>query len=89
MSPFSAITSTSTRTISGNYRRLFDTYHGVIKVENLGRTFYVTNDPEVARLAFRDGEYFTKAPTAPGHPLYGIEDATTLFFKLTAYFRAD
>lgn len=63
----------------GNYRRLFDTYPRVVKVENLGRTFYVTNDPEVAKLAFREGEYFTKAPTSPAHPLHGIVDATALF----------
>ncbi|KAH7028648.1 cytochrome P450 82A2 [Macrophomina phaseolina] len=63
----------------GNYRRLFETYGGVIKVQNVGRTFYLTNDPEVAKLAFRDGEYFTKAPTSPGHPLHGIEDPSALF----------
>lgn len=63
----------------GNYRRLFDTYGRVIKVRNIGRTFYLTNDPEVAKLAFRDGEYFTKAPTSPGHPLHGIEDPSALF----------
>ncbi|KAG9186001.1 hypothetical protein G6011_02557 [Alternaria panax] len=63
----------------GNYRRLFDTYGRVIKVQNIGRTFYVTDDPEVAKLAFRDGEYFTKAPTSPGHPLHGIEDPNALF----------
>lgn len=63
----------------GNYRRLFEMYRGVVKVENIGRTYYVTNDPEVAKLAFRDGEYFTKAPTAPGHPLHGIEDPKALF----------
>jgi cytochrome P450 len=63
----------------GNYRRLFDTYGSVIKVRNIGRDYYLTNDPEVARLAFRDGEYFTKAPTSPGHPLHGIEDPSALF----------
>ncbi|GME33049.1 putative cytochrome p450 protein [Neofusicoccum parvum] len=63
----------------GNYRRLFETYGGVIKVHNNGRTFYLTNDPEVARLVFRDGDYFTKAPSSPGHPLHGIEDPSALF----------
>ncbi|KAL6150355.1 hypothetical protein ACJBU6_10652 [Exserohilum turcicum] len=63
----------------GNYRRLFGTYGQVIKVRNIGRDFYLTNDPEVAKLAFRDGEYFTKAPTSPNHPLHGIEDPTALF----------
>ncbi|KAL1634258.1 hypothetical protein SLS58_010763 [Diplodia intermedia] len=63
----------------GNYRGLFERYGGVIKVCNMGRTFYLTNEPEVARFVFRDGDYFTKAPTSPGHPLHGIEDPSALF----------
>ncbi|KAJ6267263.1 cytochrome P450, partial [Bipolaris maydis] len=63
----------------GNYRRLFDTYGGVIKVHNIRRTYYLTNNPEVAKLAFRASEYFTNAPTSPSHPLDRIQDPTALF----------
>ncbi|BDD59930.1 hypothetical protein MAP00_005099 [Monascus purpureus] len=47
--------------------------------DNLGRVTYLTNDPDITALAFRDGEYFTKAPSAPSHPLFGIRDETALF----------
>jgi cytochrome P450 len=40
---------------------------------------YLTNNPDITDLAFRDGVYFTKAPSAPNHPLFGIRDQTALF----------
>ncbi|PLB39704.1 cytochrome P450 [Aspergillus candidus] len=63
----------------GNHQRLFNKYGGVIRTDNLGRVTYLTNDPDITVLAFRDGEYFTKAPSAPSHPLFGIRDETALF----------
>ncbi|KAF4218840.1 hypothetical protein CNMCM6805_004623 [Aspergillus fumigatiaffinis] len=62
----------------GNHQRLFNKYGPVIRTDNLGRVTYLTNDPDITALAFRDGEYFTKAPSAPNHPLFGIRDQTAL-----------
>ncbi|KAL2845872.1 cytochrome P450 [Aspergillus pseudoustus] len=63
----------------GNHERLFNKYGSVIRTNNMGRVTYFTNDPEIATLAFRDNEYFTKAPSSASHPLFGIRDQTALF----------
>ncbi|KAL2802345.1 cytochrome P450 [Aspergillus granulosus] len=63
----------------GNHERLFNKYGSVIRTNNMGRVTYLTNDPDIAALAFRDNEYFTKAPSSASHPLFGIRDQTALF----------
>lgn len=63
----------------GNHQRLFTRYGCVIKTNNMGRITYLTNNPEIASVVLKDGEYFTKAPSSPNHPLYGIRDETALF----------
>ncbi|KAI9367731.1 cytochrome P450 [Aspergillus egyptiacus] len=63
----------------GNHQRLFHKYGGVIRTDNMGRVTYLTNDPDITALAFRDNEFFTKAPSATDHPLFGIRDQTALF----------
>lgn len=63
----------------GNHERLFNKYGSVIRTNNMGRVTYLTNDPDIAALAFRDNDYFTKAPSSASHPLYGIRDQTALF----------
>jgi hypothetical protein len=63
----------------GNHERLFNKYGSVIRTNNMGRVTYLTNDPDIAALAFRDNDYFTKAPSSASHPLFGIRDQTALF----------
>ncbi|RHZ67153.1 uncharacterized protein CDV56_108734 [Aspergillus thermomutatus] len=63
----------------GNHQRLFNRYGAVIRTDNMGRVTFLTNDPDITALAFREGEYFTKNPSAPDHPLFGIRDQTALF----------
>ncbi|KAL4762211.1 cytochrome P450 [Aspergillus foveolatus] len=63
----------------GNHERLFNKYGSVIRTNNMGRVTYLTNDPDIAALAFRDNDYFTKAPSSANHPLFGIRDQTALF----------
>ncbi|KAL4914817.1 cytochrome P450 [Aspergillus aurantiobrunneus] len=63
----------------GNHQRLFNKYGPVTRTDNIGRVTYLTNDPDIAALAFRDNEFFTKAPSSGGHPLFGIRDQTALF----------
>ncbi|KAL4978769.1 cytochrome P450 [Aspergillus desertorum] len=63
----------------GNHERLFNKYGFVIRTSNMGRVTYLTNDPDIAALAFRDNDYFTKAPSSANNPLSGIRDQTALF----------
>lgn len=63
----------------GNHERLFAKYGSVIKTNNMGRITYLTNDPEIAAVVLKEGDYFTKAPSDPSHPIYGIRDETALF----------
>ncbi|DAA72514.1 TPA_exp: putative Cytochrome P450 monooxygenase [Trichophyton benhamiae CBS 112371] len=63
----------------GNHQRLFNKYGSVIRTDNFGRVTYLANDPDITAIAFREGEYFTKAPSTLNHPLYRIRDQTALF----------
>lgn len=45
----------------------------------MGRITYLANTPEIAQVVLKEGEYFTKAPSVPDHPLYGIRDEAALF----------
>lgn len=56
----------------GNHQRLFEHYGPVIKTVNMGRTVYLTNDPEIATIAFAESEFFTKKLTED-HPLYALK----------------
>lgn len=62
----------------GNHYRLFRKYGGVIKTTNMGKTTYLTDDPEVAAVSFNESAYFTKKITED-HPLWGVKDNTAIF----------
>ena len=63
----------------GNHTRLFSQLGSVIQTNILGRVSYYTNDPRAAQVIFSENESFTKAPSQPGHPLYGLRDQDALF----------
>ncbi|KAI2628552.1 cytochrome P450 [Hypoxylon sp. NC1633] len=63
----------------GNHERLFAKYGGVIKTVNMGTTIYVTGDPRVSEVVMSESEYFTKKTSDPSHPLYFMNDQTSLF----------
>lgn len=62
----------------GNHYRLFRKYGPVIKTTNMGKTTYLTDDPDVAQVSLIESTYFTKKIT-PNHPLWGIKDNTAIF----------
>ncbi|RAH68732.1 cytochrome P450 [Aspergillus aculeatinus CBS 121060] len=62
----------------GNHYRLFRKYGSVIKTTNMGKTTYLTDDPEVASIALQESIYFTKNINE-SHPLYGVKDNTAIF----------
>ncbi|WYZ42279.1 hypothetical protein EsH8_V_001174 [Colletotrichum jinshuiense] len=63
----------------GNYDRLLERYGSVIKTVNMGTTIYLTNDPDVSREVLREGQFFTKTTSDPGHPLYYMRNNEALF----------
>ncbi|TQN70643.1 Cytochrome P450 4F5 [Colletotrichum shisoi] len=63
----------------GNYDRLFGRYGPVVKTVNMGTTIYLTNDPDVSREVLREGDFFTKTTSDPGHPLYYMRNNEALF----------
>lgn len=63
----------------GNHARLFTRYGRVVKTNNLGRIAYVTDDPETSKFVFGENDFFTKAPSDPNHPLFGLRDNSALF----------
>lgn len=56
----------------GNHQRLFEQYGPVIKTENMGRTVYQTNDPQISAIAFTESDFFTKKINE-AHPLYALK----------------
>ncbi len=62
----------------GNHHRLFRKYGHVIKTTNMGKTTYLTDDPEAALAALTESPYFTKKINE-NHPLWGIKDNTAIF----------
>ena len=79
----------------GNHQRMFKKYGHVIKTNSMGRINYLTDDPEITEIAYKENHgLFTKKTSDPNHPLYGIRDNTALFtcdtntpsFKLTHKF---
>ncbi|KIX09416.1 uncharacterized protein Z518_00496 [Rhinocladiella mackenziei CBS 650.93] len=79
----------------GNHQRLFKKYGRVIKTNAMGRINYLTDDPDITEIAYKENHgLFTKKTSDSNHPLYGIRDNTALFtcdtntpsFKLTHKF---
>ncbi|KAK4208587.1 cytochrome P450 monooxygenase [Rhypophila decipiens] len=62
----------------GNHYRLFRKYGHVIKTTNMGKTTYLTDDPEAALVVLAETPYFTKKINE-AHPLWGVKDNTALF----------
>ena len=56
----------------GNHQRLFEQYGPIIKTENMGRTVYQTNDPQISAIAFTESDFFTKKINE-AHPLYALK----------------
>ncbi|KAL5044012.1 hypothetical protein BDW71DRAFT_216028 [Aspergillus fruticulosus] len=56
----------------GNHQRLFDTYGPIIKTNNLGRTTYQTNDPQLSAIVLAESDFFTKKINE-AHPLYPLK----------------
>ena len=62
----------------GNHYRLFRKYGPVIKTTNMGKTIYLTDDPQVAAVCFAESAYMTKKINE-NHPLWGVKDNTAIF----------
>ncbi|OGM46317.1 cytochrome P450 monooxygenase [Aspergillus bombycis] len=62
----------------GNHYRLFRKYGPVIKTTNMGKTTYLTDDPQVASVCFAESAYMTKKINE-SHPLWGVKDNTAIF----------
>ncbi|GAB1195212.1 cytochrome P450 [Aspergillus pseudonomiae] len=62
----------------GNHYRLFRKYGPVIKTTNMGKTTYLTDDPQVASVCFAESAYMTKKINE-NHPLWGVKDNTAIF----------
>ncbi|GFN16350.1 hypothetical protein AtubIFM55763_010181 [Aspergillus tubingensis] len=62
----------------GNHYRLFRKYGPVIKTTNMGKTIYLTDDPQVAAVCFAESAYMTKKINSD-HPLWGVKDNTAIF----------
>ncbi|KAE8371565.1 cytochrome P450 [Aspergillus bertholletiae] len=62
----------------GNHYRLFRKYGPVIKTTNMGKTTYLTDDPQVAAVCFAESAYMTKKINE-SHPLWGVKDNTAIF----------
>ena len=45
----------------------------------MGRINYLTNDPEIASMAYSETEFFTKQTSNTNHPLYQIQEQSALF----------
>ena len=45
----------------------------------MGRINYLTNDPEIASIAYSETEFFTKQTSNANHPLYQINEQSALF----------
>ena len=56
----------------GNHQRLFEQYGPIIRTENMGRTVYQTNDPQISAIAFTESDFFTKKINE-AHPLYALK----------------
>ncbi|KAE8344686.1 hypothetical protein BDV24DRAFT_126999 [Aspergillus arachidicola] len=62
----------------GNHYRLFRRYGPVIKTTNMGKTTYLTDDPQVASVCLAESAYMTKKINE-NHPLWGVKDNTAIF----------
>ncbi|KAE8134687.1 cytochrome P450 [Aspergillus pseudotamarii] len=62
----------------GNHYRLFRKYGPVIKTTNMGKTTYLTDDPQVASVCLAESAYMTKKINED-HPLWGVKDNTAIF----------
>ncbi|KAI2728027.1 hypothetical protein DTO013E5_5564 [Penicillium roqueforti] len=66
----------------GNHFRLFRKYGGLIKTTNMGKTNYLTDDPEIAAIVLNESLHFTKRIT-DDHPLRGVKDNIATFVSDT------
>ncbi|KAE8368591.1 cytochrome P450 [Aspergillus caelatus] len=62
----------------GNHYRLFRKYGPLIKTINMGKTTYLTDDPQVASVCLAESAYMTKKINE-NHPLWGVKDNTAIF----------
>ncbi|KAE8418439.1 cytochrome P450 [Aspergillus pseudocaelatus] len=62
----------------GNHYRLFRKYGPLIKTTNMGKTTYLTDDPQVASVCLAESAYMTKKINE-NHPLWGVKDNTAIF----------
>ncbi|KAJ6553059.1 cytochrome P450 [Mycena capillaripes] len=53
----------------GNYQRLLRRYGHIVHVGYLGKSVYLTDDPDCAGIVFSEGEFFSKQ-IAENHPLF-------------------
>ncbi|RDW93855.1 cytochrome P450 [Aspergillus mulundensis] len=56
----------------GNHQRLFDIYGPIFKTNNLGRTTYQTNDPQLSAIVLSETDFFSKILNK-SHPLYPLK----------------
>ncbi|KAJ6548525.1 cytochrome P450, partial [Mycena capillaripes] len=55
----------------GNYQRLLQKYGHIVHVGYLGKSMYLTDDPDCAGVVLSEGEFFSKK--AKNHPLFPIK----------------
>lgn len=63
----------------GNHQRLFEQYGPLVKTENLGRTTYQTNSPQISAIAFTESDFFSKKINE-AHPLYALKTPSAGIF---------
>ncbi|KAJ7890372.1 cytochrome P450 [Mycena leptocephala] len=56
----------------GNYQRLLRKYGHIVHVSVLGKNLYLTDDPDCARVALSEGEFFLKQINRD-HPLFPLK----------------
>lgn len=66
----------------GNHSRLFRKYGGLIKTTNMGKTNYLTDDPDIAAVVLNESPYFSKKINE-SHPLWGLKDNIATFVSDT------
>lgn len=63
----------------GNHQRLFDQYGPIIKTQNMGRTTYQTNDPQISAIVFSESDFFSKKINE-AHPLHALKTPSAGIF---------
>ncbi|KAJ7166571.1 cytochrome P450 [Mycena crocata] len=61
----------------GNYQRLLNKYGHIVHVASLGRSIYLTDDPDCAGVVLSEGEFFSKTANVlqigENHPLFAFK----------------